>query len=663
MALILLAFLWPSPGLAGPSATFPRSPVSIPATAAEYADQARACLTELAELPLARPLTRDAIVQVLGGITLDVAGELDLVLRALGVPLETGPLSVPVSKILERMGARGLETAPAAALVESLAAGATLDDRHLLERLTLVTMGCHWGLNASVDAADHFLLSVMQLVRFVLKAVRTVEKLTRVMKAVPGVRQALRTVSRALVNRLVKTLRSVTYLATRPIRQPARSRLRAAVAVLTAVYLRWDAIAHGSDPGASATDLAWTVAAWTAKGYLLGSRKVGASVRLQRTLDRAVALARGRDFGGSTAGAIAAAVTTLSGQRPDAILETLARDMTRRMKLAGIERHAGSIAGATSDIALLGTAVDPTGVTKVVAAVGRVLQGGLIMHSLWLSGSMLHRIPREISRMVDPVFHPERLGPVTAAGPGPPPRTSATGKTPEESVALVVPVDRSLDLLAEALTSGTHPARFEAPIKALEQADRELLRRVARIPSLEGQALVESVWKPGASEEALLAHDLESCALLAGCLDSMIDPVAGAKPRQALEALARVRSSVATLGQLNLFMEPSSIRSRSPVPAAPLDPDEGASLVVTGPGAIGSDGDEVTVENVGTATAREVVVEVAGLSTVVVGDMDPGGSVRVAVSVPPGALAEGALLVLAREAGGSEAALTLWLRP
>jgi hypothetical protein len=597
-----------------------------PATAAEHVAAGRQALADLTDLQLEAPLARQVALEVLGTIAFGLEDELRLVLDALQVELAPGVLKVPLRWLLGVLDMRGLDTRAAAEALARAEGGAG-PAVEAAARLSMVLEGCVRGSRACVGVADELLLGITQLVRFVTKAVSTIEKLSGRVEVLPGAGRAARAIRRAVVKRLVRALDSVVYLATRPLRQPLRSRVRAAAAILTTVLFRWDPTALGL-PGPT------TGAVLIAKAYLLGGPKIGAFARMQRAVDRAAQLALAQGALGPLERAAGRAL---------GLIDAVMRESQRRSRLAGIERHSAKIAGVASDIAAILTLADPSGIARIVAAVARVMQGTLIVHATYLSASMLHKIPREVSRMVDAAFDPDGPGPVDA------PRAKRAPVAPVSAPISPAALETALDGLADALPQGGALDRLAEPVGALERASDALVAG-ARASA---DATREPAFGRGAAEAELLRHDLAACALLAGCLDLTAAGKSASVPRKLFELVDEVRASGGALG--------------APRGKRGIEVDEDLPmLVVHAPAAVSVGSGravEIAVENAGTQVARAVEVRIGG-RTIALGDVGAGVTVAVPVrELPADAAVESAALVVARDASGTEVAQAIWVRP
>ena len=619
--VVFLAFLAPMCGpLCGPLCGPVCAALPLPAPSpAPYVEMGRRALAELPDLRLERPLARTAVLEVVGGLAFGLTDEISLVLRALRIDLEPRVAQVPVRWLLQRLNLRGLDGTGVAALLER-------GPPEAAARASMVLEGCRLGADAMVGAADELLVGICQLVRVVMKGVLTIEKLSARIETVPGAGRAARAIRRAVVKRLLRALDSVVYLATRPLRQPLRSRLRAASALVSLVLYKWDDAAVGL-PGPAA------VAVLLGKAYVLGSARFGAFARLQRSLDAAVERAGMRAPGGTLAEAAACALSAPEGAKAPGILDAVLEEARRRSRLSGVERQSAKLAGVASDVATLLAVADPTGVARVVAAVARALQGGLVLHATFLSASMLHRIPREVSRMVDAAFDPGRASDASAV------RTRALSVDP--ALALRGQrVEVAVDGLLESLGEAGALDRLEPRIAELEAASDGCVG-----PVRARSAAALAAWGRGTPEAALLEHDLAAAALLAGCLDAPSGKAAG-PPRRLAEAADAVRRSAA------LLAAPAA-------KAGDVAEDEGVALVIEAPEAARpGEALDVRVRNVGATPATGVEVQVSGGAPAAVGDLAPDAAAPVAVTATGAAL-----LILARDRSGAEAARTIWVRP
>jgi hypothetical protein len=530
------------------------------------------------------------------------------------------------------------------------------------------------------------------LVEFVFKAIVTVEKLSGRIEVIAGAARAARAIRRAIGNRLVKTLNSIVWLATRSIKQPLRARIRAAVAILAAAFLKWDPLSDsvgtghdhgGGGPrsarllGARAHPLAMaeipgpvmTAAVGLGKVYLIGSPRRGAIARLQVALDRASERASRGEVSGSTATAASLVLAAPAGSSTPGLIEGLAAEAAHRSRQAGIERHSANIAGAISDIAMITSLADPTAISKVVAIAARVLQGGLYLHSIYLSGSMLYRIPREVSRAVDVAFAPEAAStPLSVPRPAPRPRPVHVAAIEDAERSL----DHGLEALAEALEEGPASSRVVVAVETVDQASTKLSRR--------GQSALDggSAKASEALAQSLVAHELAICAALAHCLESFDGPKGRGVDRALLERLDQVRRTAravvaATSSTESLASYGASLPPHGETREAGLD-DEGPVLVVQGPGAhsLGSEKPiEIEVENTGDRSAAAVRLEIGvpegvaieGPAVVPLGEIAPGTSRTVEVRLGPSLSSTRGTVVIRALGGDEDAVHAVWLRP
>jgi hypothetical protein len=453
----------------------------------------------------------------------------------------------------------------------------------------------------------------------------------------------------------------VVYLATRPVKMPLRARIRAAVAIAAAAYLRWNGRtgARFARRPLEPPTLLMTAACWIGKAYLVGSRRRGAIARLQRVLDSAVARSASGDVSGTTAAAAAEALAAPPGGGRVAQLAALSAESARASRQAGIERHSAIVAGAISEVSTILTLVDPTCLTKVVAIVGRVLQGGLIVHTIWLSGERLHRLPQMLDRIVEVAYHPGRQGPGDGRAPVQPPAGAAPGEAPAAETVAAAALEPELDAATGDLWDALPGARTRDVA-----ADARLASAVERLERA-SDAITRDATRAGGDASPLVEHDLAVGRALAACLEIVTGSKDGT--RNLLAELEAIRASGRAL-----------VHARGARGGKETD-EPAVELAIAGPAAV-STGSERSVtfaiENRGRTAARDVRVRMASpggcargpadAEEVALGDVAPGAAATLEVRLAaPGNEQEtqGSLVVQATDAGGAEAIRSVWLRP
>jgi hypothetical protein len=682
----------------------------VPSSPAGYLVEAQFTLESLGRFQLARPMTADLIEQVLGTLILDLHDEVHTILEALHIPLAPGLVSFPLRVVLEALRMNGLDLRGPSRLLEGLTADMLPADPRGLERLYMVMTGCHVGLASALDLADDAMHGVHELIELVFAAGRGVEHVAGSLENLPLVGGVARVVRRAIVNRLVRSLSAVVDLMTLPIPEPHRARIRAVAAIVTAVYLKWMDLSggnggggghdgdhphpppapgdghdhdhdhgpgHDHDHGAGAAHavrdsrhgggvlpFVTVGVTWLGKVLLVAAPRLGATARLQGAIDLAAARAASGDVSGETA--LAARLCLFAGQdaeRP-ALVDGMQSEAVRRSKVSHAERSSANVAGAIADVAQILGVVEPSGVARIVTIAARLLQGGLLVHSVYYTGSLLYRIPKDLRRLVDLAFHPDTGirdddSPVLTTSPDP-----ARVRDLEARIAgAAALVDDALDQLGGELLGSIDAERMARALERADAASDSLVSGVRSTAGFQQPVLLGPASVRSPTVEALLDQDLKLCALFGECLAVTAAPRAGAPRRRAGVALDALRHSTRELAaSATRLIRSSRLEDRPGLSIdtrSVLHADQGGRL-------------SVTIENTGARIARQVVLAigaprgttVAPATSISLGDIAQGARRTVEVAVDRGAdPVRGCLLLHAVGSGDLEATRPVWLRP
>jgi hypothetical protein len=167
------------------------------------------------------------------------------------------------------------------------------------------------------------------------------------------------------------------------------------------------------------------------------------------------------------------------------VYQEMAREVVRRHKLAINELHAADIMGRISDVTRLGILLDPTKITTIVSIATSIITGGILVHSMYMTGRYFYALPlKHLRDAVKSVFYPLSVpadltfSSVGAGGPAAPARR-AHGLHAATAARLATGWQKAADEAREIL------GRYQGEAAARRVDMRELERDVNRLVELE----------------------------------------------------------------------------------------------------------------------------------------------------------------------------------
>ncbi|MBI4862652.1 MAG: hypothetical protein HY815_20690 [Candidatus Riflebacteria bacterium] len=576
-------------------------PIVPPDTIPGFLAETQTITAFLTNLPVDSQLAHDVLEKVLDALAVNLGDVITQILKAFGINWQVDLGQFSFRWILNLLHFYSYNQDQATKILETWAQGMTPAQEESLKRFYLAQIATQVGFQASLMMANDAAEGLYDLIDLILAATRMVDKIGSGLEHIPGAGQLIARIKVMIIQRIVFGFQAAVDLATSPMSEPNRSRVRAVANALATTYIKWKDIQLQDGFGGISVETVTKVGfAVMGKTLVLMGPKVG----IVHITTPAVNLAAMKAAEGQLSGTFDQARLAVLDDGVDATelgyTERVVKTSLAKSKLSRYERQIANVAGAISQIAQLYGFLDPSSFVKGVAIVAGILAGGLQIHSIFNSVHYLYKIPNELKGAIDTAFHPDQAGSNQ--------ETDRLYKllAPEAKAAVASQLreahTRFVGSVEEAAQASIQPdvELLVGTLERLDKTSQELTEKMSRLGSFQRRVITDAGSVDDPVYSTVLDHHLKLAAVQAAAVGVVIgkDRRAARGLRTCLEALEQsTRQAVEGLqGILDLGM----VEAGTP------------SFELSCPGALrGRDMMTVkaTLRNCGTAPAQGIVIK------------------------------------------------------
>lgn len=547
VALVLAVFSQGFAGIEKPRPTTPLSaaasavatetyiPIVPPVEISQFLSETQTVTNFLANLPIDNVLAHEVLEKILDAIVVQLGDIVSTLLKAFGFDLNVDLGQFSFKFILNLLHFYSYNEDAAVKLLESWSAGSmTPEQEEALRRLYLSQMAVQIGFQSAMQMADDASEGLYDLIDLILGATRMVDQIGSNL----GAGELIARIKNMINQRIVFGFQNAVELATSPISEPTRSRIRAVASAIATTYVKWKDLQIPTGFGGIAAELVTKVGVGVmGKATSLMAPKIGIVSITQPAASLGVSKAAAGEVTGTWDQARLKLLDDNDENTETGFTESVVKNTLRKTKLSRLERQIANVAGAVSQITQLINIMDPSGITKVVSICAAVLAGGLQVHSVFNSVWYMYKVPGQLKVAINTAFHPDQTPPGGKEFLGPEPVYSlADGQVREHHASKIREAYTRLVGGIEEVADVAHNPEPELLMQSLERLDTasfDLVHRMSRLGVFQRKIATEN----GAVLDPVYLEILKHQMAMASVLGTALPLVMGQRDAKTIRAL------------------------------------------------------------------------------------------------------------------------------
>ena len=519
-------------------------PIVPPADIAGFLSETQTVTNFLSNLPIDGILAHDVLEKILDAIVVHLGDVVSQMLKAFGFDLHIDLGQFSFKWLLNLLHFYSYNEDAAVKLLEKWTAGTmTHEQEEALKRLYLSQMATQVAFQSAMQMSEDAAEGMYDLIDLVLGATRMVDQIG----ANLGAGELIARIKNMIAQRIVFGFQNAVELATSPISEPTRSRIRAVATAIATTYVKWKDLQIPEGFGGIAAELVTKVGVGVmGKSVTLMAPKVGIVSITQPSTSLGIAKAAAGEVTGTWDQARLKLLDDNDDTQESGFTESVVKNTLRKSKLSKLERQVANVAGAVSQITQLINIMDPSGITRVISICTAVLAGGLQVHSVFNSVWYMYHVPAQLKAAINTAFHPDQTPPSVAPTTGEPVFFLADRPVRDAFATRLHEAHTRLVGAIEEVAEIAHSAEPELLVQSLERLDvasTDLAHGMARLGVFQRKISTENGAVKDPVYLEILTHQMKVAAVFGAALPLVMGQRDGKAVRALRDQLTELESS------------------------------------------------------------------------------------------------------------------------